>query len=178
MCSFFKLKGVAAIDYIAGLQAVRDYNLKPYPVFTDAVRNKLADYLEEGGRLLLSGSFVGSDNQTKANQNFIENVLKYKYDGSARNDSTDYVNGLNRQFLIYRQPNAQHYASIAPDALVPTSNKAFTAFVYGGGQSAGVAYRGKNYRTLCMGFPFECIRDAKVRAEAMEAILKFLCSKE
>lgn len=172
------LKGVAAIDYIAGLQAVRDYNLKPYPVFTDAVRNKLADYLEEGGRLLLSGSFVGSDNQTKANQNFIENVLKYKYDGSARNDSTDYVNGLNRQFLIYRQPNAQHYASIAPDALVPTSNKAFTAFVYGGGQSAGVAYRGKNYRTLCMGFPFECIRDAKVRAEAMEAILKFLCSKE
>lgn len=175
----FSLKGVAAIDYIAGLQANRSYNMQPYPVFTDAVRNKLADYLKTGGRLLLSGSFVASDNnETTANRNFIESVLKFKYAGTARNDSTDYVNGLNMQFLVYRQPNAHHYATIAPDALLPTSSKAFTAFAYGGGQSAGVAYKGKNYRTLSMGFPFECIRDSKVQAQAMRAILKFLVEDE
>ena len=123
----------------------------------------------------MSGSYIASDNnQTAANRDFMEDVLKFKYDGTARTDSTDYVNGLNLQFLIYRQPNAQHYAAIAPDALLPTTNKAFTAFAYGGGQSAGVAYQGKTYRTLSMGFPFECIRDAEVRAKAMKAILKFL----
>ena len=169
------LRGYDAIDYIAGLQADMPYNLRPFPVFTERGRNKLADYLEGGGALLLSGSYIASDNhQTEANREFMEDVLKFKYDGTARTDSTDYVNGLNLQFLIYRQPNAEHYAAIAPDALLPTSNKAFTAFAYGGGQSAGVAYQGKSYRTLSMGFPFECIRDAEVRAKAMKAMLKFL----
>ena len=171
------LKRFAAIDYIAGLQANLPYNLRPYPVFTTDVRNRLADYLEQGGALLLSGSYIGSDNDAdKANRDFIENVLKFKYDGTARFDATDYVNGLNLQFLIYREPNAQHYAAIAPDAIMPTSTKAFTAFAYGGGQGAGVAYKGRNYRTLSMGFPFECIRDADVRNKAMKAMLTFLTS--
>ena len=125
----------------------------------------------------MSGSYIGSDNDAdKANRDFIENVLKFKYDGTARFDATDYVNGLNLQFLIYREPNAQHYAAIAPDAIMPTSTKAFTAFAYGGGQGAGVAYKGRNYRTLSMGFPFECIRDADVRNKAMKAMLTFLTS--
>ena len=101
-------------------------------------------------------------------------MLKYKHDGTARNDSTSYINGLNLQFDIQRKPSARHYGAIAPDALLPANNKAFTAFAYGGGQSAGVAYKGKNYRTLCMGFPFECISSEKVRNQAMRAILTFL----
>lgn len=174
----FSTRGYVAVDYIAGLQAQMPYNLRPYPVFTSAARNKLSAYLKNGGSLLLSGSYIGSDNvHSAADRDFIEEMLKFKYDGSARIDSTDYVNGLNLQFLIYRKPNATHYAAIAPDAILPTSNKAFTAFAYGGGQGAGVAYQGKNYRTLSMAFPFECIRDKDVRHKAMKAILSFLVSK-
>lgn len=174
----FSPRGYDVIDYIAGLQANLPYNLRDYPVFTSATRNKLATYLKNGGSLLLSGSYIGSDNsQADENRNFIENMLKFQYRGSARADSTDYVNGLNLQFLIYRQPNARHYAAIAPDVIHPVGNKAFTAFAYGGGQSAGVAYQGKTYRTLSIGFPFECIRDEQVRHKAMKAILSFLIRK-
>ena len=101
-------------------------------------------------------------------------MLKCRYDGSAYTDSTDYVNGLNLQFLISRQPNAKQYAVQAPDALQPTHPNAFCAFAYGGGQGAGVAYRGTDYRVITMGFPFESITDEAVRGKAMGAMLKFL----
>lgn len=170
----FNARPYAMIDFIAGLQADMPYNLRHYSVFTSSTRNKLSQYLNGGGSLLLSGSYIASDMKSEADRAFAEDVLRYKYDGTARADSTDYINGLNLQFLIYRSPNPDHYAAIAPDALLPTTSKAFTAFAYGGGQSAGVAYRGKTYRTLSMGFPFECIQSENVRNQAMKAILTFL----
>ncbi len=171
----FSTQGYAAIDYFAGLQANLYYNLKPFPVFTSAIRNQLTSYLKNGGSLFLSGSYIGSDaNSNEEDKEFVQDVLKYKYDGSARCDSTDYVNGLNLQFAIYRTPSKKHYAALAPDALLPAHSKAFTAFAYGGGQSAGVAYSGKTYRTLSMGFPFECICSEQVRQQSMQAILTFL----
>lgn len=172
--SALSLRGYTAVDYIAGLQARKPWNLRPFPVFTTAARNKLSAYLKGGGSLLLSGSYVGSDNLDGADRTFTEDVLKFKYDGSVRIDSTGIVNGLNMRFPIYRQPNSAHYAAVAPDAIVPAGTKAFAAFAYGNGQSAGVAYKGRDYRTLSMGFPFECIRDAEVRQKAMKAMLDFL----
>lgn len=165
-----------AIDYIAGLQADLPYNLKSYPVFTSALCDKLQRYLKNGGSLFLSGSYIGSDSQnSKEIRDFTEEVLKYKYDGSARICSSDEVTGLNMQFRIYREPNAQHYAALAPDAILPSAGKAFSAFAFADGQGAGVAFKGKTYRTLCMSFPFECIQEADVRHRAMQAILGFLC---
>ena len=165
----------AAIDYIAGLQADKPYNLLTYKTFPLAVRQKLTRYLQQGGALLVSGSYIGSDNQGRADERkFTEEVLKYRYDGSAHADTTDYVNGLNLQFLISRRPNARQYAVQSPDALQPSHPLAFSAFAYGGGQGAGVAYAGKDYRVIAMGFPFESITDETVRAKAMGAILKFL----
>ena len=173
-----KLKRFAAIDYIAGLQADLPQNLRDYRVFTAPVREKIAHYLSQGGSLLLSGSYVGSDCARRSeDRQFMEQMLKCRFDGSARADSTDFVNGLNLQFLIYRRPSAMHYAAQAPDALQPAASAAFNAFAYGGGQGAGVAYPGKDYRTLTMGFPFECICDADVRRKAMGALLKFLVNE-
>lgn len=171
----FSLKGYAAVDYIAGLQGDFPHNLRPYRVFSPATQRKLTNYLKDGGALLVSGSYIGTDVLHHADDAaFAEEVLKYRPGGSARADSTDYVNGLNTQFLIYRKPNAAHYAAQAPDVLLPADGQAFTAFAYGGGQSAGTAYAGRNYRVIAMGFPFECIREEAVRKVAMKAILTFL----
>ena len=58
--------------------------------------------------------------------------------------------------------------------LEPTEG-AFSDFAYcNGGYSAGVAHDGQNGRTLTLGFPFECISDAQIRAQAMSAMLQFL----
>ncbi len=172
----FSLAGVDAIDYIAGLERDVPHNLRPAKALPAAVRSRLKAYLDGGGSLLLSGSYVGSDLKTDEERTFAERVLKYRYAGTARTDSTDSVSGLNLSFPVYRTPNSAHYAAQAPDVLLPADGSgAFSAFVYGAGQGAGTAYKGPRYRTVCMGFPFECICDAGIRRTAMAALLRFLC---
>lgn len=171
----FETEKYDIIDYIGGLQADKPYNFGHYEVFSESICGKLAKFLNDGGSLLLSGSFIGSDNYgNKAKRDFIENTLHFSYDGTARSDSTDTVSGLNLDFEIYRVPCREHYAVQSPDALWPCGDKAFSAFAYGGGQCAGVAYKGKNYRTVSMGFPFECVKSPEIRKSAMRALLDFL----
>lgn len=170
----FPLSAYAAIDYIAGLQQEVGYNLVPAPVFTSRGLSRLKAYAQSGGKLLVSGSYVGSDLRTKAERAFAREVLGWKSAGTARADSTDYVNGLNLQFLIYRRPSAAHYAAVSPDVLAPASPQAFTAFAYGGGKSGGVAYSTSSHRALTLGFPFECIVEETVRNQAMEAMMRYL----
>ena len=48
---------------------------------------------------------------------------------------------------------------------------------YSDGRDAAVAYSGRDYRCLTMGFPFECIKDATQRNAIMRGILNYLISK-
>ena len=172
----FSLTGVDAIDYIAGLERDVPHNLRPAKALPATVRRRIKTYLDGGGSLLLSGSYIGSDLRTDEERTFAEQTLKYRFAGTARNDSTGSVSGLNLSFPVYRTPSSAHYAAQAPDALLPAEGSgAFSAFVYGGGQGAGTAYKGPRYRTICIGFPFECICDAATRRTAMAALLRFLC---
>lgn len=169
------LSQYAAIDYIAGNQADKPYNIIKAKVFTPATRRLLQQYLQGGGAMLLSGSYIASDNtSSEAERNFTSNILKFKYDGCALNDSTNYANGLNISFNIYRTPNAEHYPTQEPDAILPVGNDAFSVFAFGGQQGAGVAYKGTDYRVVSMSFPFECICQQNIRNAAMKALLKFL----
>ena len=151
------------------------HNLRPYKTFTPAVQRQLTRFTKQGGALLVSGSYIGSDNvASPTDRDFVGQVLKCRFDGSARTDTTDCVNGLNLRFRIYRHPGEAHYAAHAPDALQPAVPQAFSAFAYGEGQGAGVAYPGQDDRAVVMGFPFECIGESRVRDKAMKALLKFL----
>lgn len=168
-------QGYDVIDYIAGLQCEASHNLVQAPLFTPKTIKRLRAYAEAGGSLLVSGAHIGSElSRSRHARSFAADILKYKPAGTARLDSTGFVNGLNLKFDILRKPNADHYAAIAPDAIFPADSKAFTAFAYGGGQSAGVAYPGSDWRTLIMAFPFECIKEDSIRLKAMDAILRFL----
>lgn len=168
------LSPFAMIDYITGLQRDVPYNLHAYKTFDADTRRCLTGYLEQGGSLLVSGAFIGSDMQQPDERKFIRDVLHYDYAGTARGDTCSYVRGLNLRFRIQRQTTASRYGVPAPDVLEPISDDAFTAFAYDGGQSAGCAYKGPRYRVLSMGFPFECIAEPSVRDQAMGAIIRFL----
>ena len=162
------------IDYIAGLQKQGRQDLRYYKTFTTKVQEILTNYLHHGGSLLVSGSYIGSDMQQPAERKFTRDILKYEYAGNAGNDSTEFVKGLNLQIPVYRKLNRQHYAVQTPDILLPTGTKAFTSFIYGEGQAAGIAYPGKDYRVLAIGFPFECISHPAMQRQAMNAITRFL----
>lgn len=168
-----RLNDYAAVDLILGAEKATNYGVRRYKTFDAALRDRLTDYCHRGGRLMVSGAYIGSDMQSAEEQAFTRDVLKYCYTGSARQDTTSTVRGLNLDIPIYRTPGEEHYAVQAPDCISPTGS-AFCAFVYGGGSSAGIAYRGEDYRVLALGFPFECIRSEQVRDQTMGALLRFL----
>lgn len=174
--SDFSLTAYAAIDYMAGLEADKAYNLRSFAAFPAATRKRLSAYLkDQGGALLASRAYLASDaSADKSSTAFLEDVLKCRYDGRLLCDTCQHVTGLNTAFDIFRQPCAEHYAAQHPDAVLPTSGKAFSLFAYGNGQGAGVAFKGRTYRTAVMAFPFECIKSAEVRGKAMGALLDFL----
>ncbi len=56
--------------------------------------------------------------------------------------------------------------------------EAFSTLLYVSARcSAAVAYQGKDYRAVTLGFPFECVRYAADRDKVMGAFLTFLSSR-
>ncbi len=183
------LNRFAAIDYITGLERDAPQNLRPFKTFPKKIREQLTKYLHRGAGLLVSGAYIASDMQQNAEERkFIEEVLKYRLAGidtiptlqlgadsvSAGPAFNNKLNGLNLSIPLRRTLSDKHYAVQTADVIMPAAPNAFTAFVYAGGLSAGTAYRGKDYRIIAMGFPFECIEDEEVQASSMEALLNFL----
>ena len=169
-----QLSAYRLIDYAAGLERDAPHNLRPYKAIPVAARRQLQHFQSNGGHLLVSGSFIGSDLRSEEEQRFLAQTLHLSCPGNVRNDSLSVFTGLNLQLPVYNTPNADHFACNISDVLEPTEG-AFSAFAYGnGGYSAGVAHDGQNGRTLTLGFPFECISDAQIRAQAMSAMLQFL----
>lgn len=171
------LKSYDAIDLLLGLERNDGHSLVPYKTFSPTMQILLNDYTTHSGRLLVSGAYVGSDMDEEKEKLFLANVLKVSLEGT-NSDTQATISGLGQQFDIYRQPNEQHYAAHHTDILMPasstTAQQPFPAMVYADGTSAAVAYQGQDYRTFVMGFPFECIRDDKMRNKLMYGILKFL----
>ena len=104
---------------------------------------------------------------------FMSNVLKTTYSGTERGNSITGVNGLGMNFDIYRSLNERHYAATAPDALSPVGS-AYGAMQYGDGKLACIAYHGKDYHSVTMGFPLECIINKETQAAITRGLLAFL----
>lgn len=170
-------KDYDVVDYICGLERRAEQDLVPGKTFDAATRDLLTDYLKQGGNLLVSGSYIASDMLSTDEREFTHDILKYDAAGTARTDSTGTVRGLSLEFAIRRQPSSDGYCLQSPDVLAPADKSAFTTFAYGGGQSAGIAYAGKKYRVIAMGFPFETITDADVRRQAIRALVDFLVQR-
>lgn len=165
----------AAIDLILGLERNDGHSLEYYKTFTPAMQHILQNYTSRGGRLLVSGAYVGSDMMGDGEQRFLSSVLKCQYTG--RNKSfTDVVFGLNTSVQYWNKLNEEHYAATSVDILQPVG-KAYTAMQYANGNSAAVAYKGNDYATFVMGFPLECIRDAQQRTSILQGIMSFLIHK-
>ena len=189
-----RMENYQAVDLINGLERNDGYTREYYKTFTPSLQKRITYYALCGGKMLISGSYNGSDMQTKEEQTFMNDILKVNYEPTGtrfivqdinpedstitERDSivytTDSVAGLGMEFNYYSQLNDRHYATTHPEILNPAGSKAFTAMQYTSGTSAAVAYKSSSYRTFVMGFPLECIIDEKTRNDIMLGILKFL----
>ena len=171
------LEDYPVVDYILGMEKEDPVHKVYYKTFSSAMQRFITSYCQSGGNLFVSGAYVGSDmSGTQGNREFTEKILKYGYQSSMTDKSSNRINGLGRTITIPRAPNETSYAVPAPDCIVPVDT-AFPVFTYvPGNQSAGIAYKG-NYRTFVLGFPFESIQSEADRATIMAGILGFFTQR-
>ena len=167
-----KLKNYPLVDLVLGLERNDGHSLVYYKTFTKSMRKTLTDYTRRGGALLVSGAYIGTDIMGTEEERFVSEILKCTYGGQYRAENNQ-VNGLGTVIPYYNMLNEEHYAATSADILRPAA-PAFTVMQYADGQDAAVAYKGKDYRSFTMGFPFECIMDEQKQGSIMRGILNFL----
>ena len=168
-----KLNNIDCVDLALGLEKDDGHSLLLYKSFSQDMQQRLTSFVRNHGRLLVSGSYVGSDMTKSSEQRFLNDVLKLSFGGSDQNNPSSKVQGLGMNFDIYRTLNETHYAATAPDILNPVGN-AQCVMRYGDGRNAAVAYSGRDYSCFTMGFPLECIIDHNTRNAIMRGILAYL----
>ena len=166
------------MDLILGLQKKDGYSLVPYQVMTPILREHVRLFAKKGGALLVSGSYLGSDMQAPADRRYLEDVLKFTYQGRDLDSlQRDSISGLGVEFTFHRHLNERHYAAHHPEILEPVY-PAFSAMKYADDFSACVAYNGTDYKAITMGFPLECIKDEPKRNSIMRGLLQFLLTSK
>lgn len=168
-----KLEDYQAIDLILGLEKYDANAVKYYKSFPVSMQRKLAAYAQGGGRMLVSGAYLGSDMTQESDAAWLSRYLKTSWGGTIKTDTLTGARGLGMQFDFIRTLNPDHYAATHTDVLQPEGG-AICAMQYSDGQSAAVAYSGNDYKAFVMGFPFECITNTSTRNKLMQGILNYI----
>lgn len=169
-----KLDHYNLVDIAFGLQRNDGHSLVVYKTFSEMLQSKLRSYAKSGGRILVSGAYVGSDMTQPHERSFMSDVLKTTFTGTDTNAGNNMVDGLGLSFDIIRQINDRHFAATSVDRIAACDGRSFAAMRYQDGSTAGVAYDGTDYKSFVMGYPYECINNVRTRQQVMKGLLGFL----
>lgn len=169
-----KLDHYNLVDIAFGLQRNDGHSLVVYKTFSETLQSKLRSYAKSGGRILVSGAYVGSDMMQPHERSFMSDVLKTTFTGTDTNAGNNMVDGLGLSFDIIRQINDRHFAATSVDRIAACDGRSFAAMRYQDGSTAGVAYDGTDYKSFVMGYPYECINNVRTRQQVMKGLLGFL----
>ena len=162
-----------------------------FKTFSQPMQEAITAYCGQGGYILVSGAFVGTDlwdnrlaTSEEADKKFATEVLKYKWrvgqaaiKGKVKSVASPFPM-LTGNYTYHNELNEESYLVEAPDAIEPATKEAYTVMRYSENNlSAGVAYQG-DYKTYILGFPFETIRTDIERETLMNAILTFFNSNK
>ncbi len=142
--------------------------------FNSVEQTLVTNYLNQGGRLMVSGSEIAWDLRNEGA--FLNDQLRVQYltdDANSYNvtgSSGSIFEGLNFSF----DNGAQHYDVELPDVISPAAG-ATMALTYSTGTTAGIQYDGgeSGSRIVMLAFPFETITDEAVRSQMMTRVLDF-----
>lgn len=180
------------MDLILGKQrqvkigrGVHEAQFKTFPA---ELQQAISTYCNQGGNVLVSGAYVGSDLWDSENVQpkdiaFAKDVLKYNWrtgQASVTGEVKSVVSPfgmISGKYEFHNELNGTSYVVESPDAVEPADPACFTIFRYSENNlSAGIAFRGK-YKTCVLGFPFESLKTAGQRDQLMDNILLFMSSK-
>ena len=173
-----------ALDLICGKQVTtvtgNDMNTARFTVFSYGLQDAVETFTDRGGNVLISGSNIGTDIEdgifpyrhdreyVKTSTDFTRSVLGYRWatnNASStgrieyKSDST-FVQTGGKAGELYTEPNPVKYSVEAPDGLVPAAKSGKVIMRYSDtGISAGICHQGDGYRTVCIGFPIEALKE-------------------
>ena len=182
------------VDLICGKQVTTTVGSgmqQNFTVFTSEMQDALRSFTSAGGNVLVSGAYIGTDiwdsiYPAEIDSVFRENsikfartVLGYKWMSNVSTRRAE-VKGVSNPMVSFgnysftNEPNELIYSVESPDGIIPASSKGKTVLRYADtGISAGVCFEGEGYRTVCLGFPIETIREEKNIDEIITTTLDF-----
>lgn|GEM_PF-3271981 len=153
------------IDWIAGEESTEDKTFSP------GEQDKLRNYVEAGGRLIVSGSEIGWDlwenSRSENGRNFIREVFGISY---VSDDADTYITIAGRDTLQFGTNYSVHY----PDAYQALPGSEVLAnYPNGHASIIGMKHSGGG-RTVFGGFPFDSLKDAGSRNLLFLRVINFL----
>ena len=179
---------ISLIDYpyvvwILGDESTADSTLN------STEQNLIKNYLENGGKLFISGSEIGWDLVERGSQqdiNFYNNYLKAHY----TEDDSGILSVIGNDFTIFTELTFNYgdpsqgalYSENYPDVVAPYDGSNSCLKYVGSLKQAGIQYEGlfgnSNHpaKLVYLAFPFETINSQTDRNAVMERILEFFDS--
>lgn len=172
-----KLNSYKIVDWILGQESTTD------ETFSDQEQHIVKTFLEQGGRLFVSGSEIGWDLDYKgssSDKDFYHNYLKASYvvdkvDNYSLDGTPD---GIFHDFSFsYDDGSHGIYRVGYPDGVNPSAG-GIVCLKYNSQYNAGIQYSGiigsQQTRIVNLGIPFETIYPELIRIQVMTRILSFL----
>ena len=127
------------------------------------LRKAIETYTEQGGKILLSGSYIASDMRHTCDTAFTHNVLHYRY----KTEKASTCGRINFQYNIlptqqyeyYTKPNPQVIECEWPDGIEPMTGGVRIARYDDTYVNAGVAYQDDKNRMIILPFMLESVKD-------------------
>lgn len=153
-----------------------------FEVFPMLLREKISEYLNGGGKIFLSGAYLGTDlysDKDSSGIQFANEILKFKL-------KTDHAVKTGKVFSVNQKFSSEEsnfefntsytdsiYKVEAPDEIGNVKDSEVLLRYSENNFSAGVGYKDK-YGVVVFGFPFETVLGEKQRAILMKSILNYL----
>ena len=127
------------------------------------LRKAIETYTEQGGKILLAGSYIASDMRHTCDTAFTHNVLHYRY----KTEKASTCGRINFQYNIlptqqyeyYTKPNPQVIECEWPDGIEPMTGGVRIARYDDTYVNAGVAYQDDKNRMIILPFMLESVKD-------------------
>ena len=187
-----------AVDLICGKQITTMVGTGKvadrFQVFPEALQKAVRRLTEAGGNVLVSGANIGTDVwdaiypvrkdslYTVTTKEFAEKTLGYRWMTNFASRNATVIPrkdaGMNLgsgEITFHKDRNPKIYNVETPDGIVPSCDKARSFLRYTDTNiSAGTCFEGNGYRSVCIGFPIEVIKDETQAADLMKGIMQFL----
>ena len=177
-------KSAWALDLVCGKQITTitgsEERTARYTVFPYEMQDAIKAFTEKGGHILVSGANIGTDIEdgiysyrhskeyTSRTSKFVKSVLGYKWvtNSASRtgqmtyHSDSSYVMTATPAGSLHTEPNPEKYSVESPDGISPASADGKCIMKYSDtGISAGIYHQGEGYKTVCLGFPIEALKE-------------------